>query len=51
MKKLNNEELMTIYGGSAFLKFLKNGAYGLIAGCVLIASVIYGYIHPTACNK
>ena len=51
MKKLNENELLEIYGGASFLKFLKNGAYGIIAGCVLIASVIYGYIHPTACNK
>lgn len=51
MRKLENNELLSIYGGASFLKFMKNGMLGIIASCVLIASVIYGYIHPTACSK
>lgn len=47
METLDNKMLIEVHGGIS--KVLKYGIMGIIAGCVFLASIIYGYIHPEKC--
>ena len=46
MQKLNSRELMNVNGGSVFGKVM----LGILVVGTFFASVVYGYIHPVACE-
>ena len=47
MEIIERQELINVHGGIS--NVIKYGLWGILAGCVFIASVIYGYIHPEKC--
>ena len=46
LKKLDNQELQKISGGSTFGKVV----LGILAIGTFFASVLYGYVHPESCK-